>query len=61
MMNTFLPRSSARHLAALTATTAYTAKGLSNACATWGDRLSVVRRDLRVRPVGDPAYVRKTC
>ncbi|WP_020551349.1 endo alpha-1,4 polygalactosaminidase [Embleya scabrispora] len=39
----------------------YTAKGLSNACSKWGDKLSIVRRDLGVSPVGDGKYVRKTC
>ncbi|MET7304870.1 endo alpha-1,4 polygalactosaminidase [Embleya sp. NPDC005575] len=39
----------------------YTAKGLSNACSQWGDKLSIVRRDLGVSPVGDGKYVRETC
>ncbi|MFJ8744786.1 endo alpha-1,4 polygalactosaminidase [Embleya sp. NPDC127516] len=39
----------------------YTAKGLSNACSKWGNKLSVVRRDVGVSPIGDSKYVRKTC
>ncbi|MFI6587953.1 endo alpha-1,4 polygalactosaminidase [Embleya sp. NPDC050493] len=39
----------------------YTAKGLSNACSKWGDKLSVIRRDVDVTPVGNSKYVRKTC
>ncbi|KAF2775513.1 endo alpha-1,4 polygalactosaminidase [Streptomyces sp. OM5714] len=39
----------------------YTAKGLSKACAGFGDELSVVRRDLDVSPKGSSGYVRETC
>ncbi|WP_405565032.1 endo alpha-1,4 polygalactosaminidase [Streptomyces sp. NBC_01180] len=39
----------------------YTDKGLSKACNGWGDRLSVVERDLDVTPRGSKGYVRKTC
>ncbi|CAL9339358.1 endo alpha-1,4 polygalactosaminidase [Streptomyces sp. ICN988] len=39
----------------------YTAKGLSKACAGFGDELSIVRRDLDVSPEGSSGYVRETC
>ncbi|WP_031038867.1 endo alpha-1,4 polygalactosaminidase [Streptomyces sp. NRRL F-5650] len=39
----------------------YTAKGLSKACAGFGDELSIVRRDLDVSPKGSNGYVRETC
>ncbi|GAA1367499.1 endo alpha-1,4 polygalactosaminidase [Streptomyces beijiangensis] len=39
----------------------YTAKGLAKACAGWGGRLSIVRRDLDVLPAGSSGYVRQTC
>ncbi|MFC8416361.1 endo alpha-1,4 polygalactosaminidase [Streptomyces coelicoflavus] len=39
----------------------YTAKGLSKACAGFGDELSIVRRDLDVSPKGSSGYVRETC
>jgi hypothetical protein len=39
----------------------YTAKGMKRACAGWGDRISVVRRDLDVAPAGHEGYVRETC
>ncbi|MGP3991683.1 endo alpha-1,4 polygalactosaminidase [Streptomyces sp. 3N207] len=39
----------------------YTAKGLAAACRTWGKRLSVVRRDLDVRPAGEDGYVHERC
>ncbi|MEU0446945.1 endo alpha-1,4 polygalactosaminidase [Streptomyces tendae] len=39
----------------------YTAKGLSKACAGFGDELSIVRRDLDVAPKGSSGYVRETC
>ncbi|QKV95520.1 endo alpha-1,4 polygalactosaminidase [Streptomyces sp. NA02950] len=39
----------------------YTAKGLAKGCAEWGDRLSIVRRDVNVTPRGDRDYVRGTC
>ncbi|MFD4633910.1 endo alpha-1,4 polygalactosaminidase [Streptomyces sp. NPDC058284] len=39
----------------------YSAAGLRKACAGWGDRLSVVRRDVGVSPKGNSAYLRRTC
>ncbi|MFC8124002.1 endo alpha-1,4 polygalactosaminidase [Streptomyces sp. NPDC057302] len=39
----------------------YTDDGLRKACAGWGDRLSVVRRDVDVSPAGSSGYVRRTC
>ncbi|MEU2421951.1 endo alpha-1,4 polygalactosaminidase [Streptomyces sp. NPDC007851] len=39
----------------------YTEKGMAKACAGWGDRISVVRRDLDVVPAGHDGYVRETC
>lgn len=39
----------------------YTEKGMAKACAGWGDRISVVRRDLDVTPSGHDGYVRETC
>ncbi|WP_019358235.1 endo alpha-1,4 polygalactosaminidase [Streptomyces sp. AA1529] len=39
----------------------YTADGLADACAGWGDRLSIVRRDLDVRTPAEDGYVRETC
>ncbi|MFE3587615.1 endo alpha-1,4 polygalactosaminidase [Streptomyces niveus] len=39
----------------------YTAGGLATACEGWGDRLSIVRRDLDVRPAGSSGYLRQTC
>jgi hypothetical protein len=39
----------------------YTAKGLTKACAGWGDELSIVQRDLDVVPAGSKGYLRKTC
>ncbi|MCP9208359.1 endo alpha-1,4 polygalactosaminidase [Streptomyces sp. NEAU-Y11] len=39
----------------------YTAKGLAKGCAAWGDRLSIVRRDIGVTPRGDGDYLRGTC
>ncbi|MFE1585160.1 endo alpha-1,4 polygalactosaminidase [Streptomyces sp. NPDC058737] len=39
----------------------YAAKGLSKACAGFGDELSIVRRDLDVSPKGSSGYVRETC
>ncbi|WP_406631030.1 endo alpha-1,4 polygalactosaminidase [Amycolatopsis sp. WGS_07] len=39
----------------------YTEAGLRNACAKWGNTLSVVRRDRDVTPKGNSAYVRETC
>lgn len=39
----------------------YTAKGLATACEGWGDRISIVRRDLFVVPAGSSGYLRQTC
>ncbi|WBB64116.1 endo alpha-1,4 polygalactosaminidase [Streptomyces sp. WMMC500] len=39
----------------------YTPGGLAAACGDWGDRLSVVRRDVAVSPRGAAGYVRETC
>lgn len=39
----------------------YSAAGLRKACSGWGDRLSIVRRDLGVSPAGSSAYLRQTC
>ncbi|GAA2096599.1 endo alpha-1,4 polygalactosaminidase [Streptomyces albiaxialis] len=39
----------------------YTRDGLAKACEGWGDRLSVVRRDVDVSKPGDDGYVRQTC
>ncbi|MBW8793404.1 MAG: endo alpha-1,4 polygalactosaminidase [Streptomyces sp.] len=39
----------------------YTEKGMRKACAGWGDRISVVRRDLDVTPAGHDGYLRETC
>nr|WP_326847391.1 endo alpha-1,4 polygalactosaminidase [Streptomyces kaniharaensis] len=39
----------------------YTARGLAAACSGWGDRISIVQRDLDVVPAGSPGYVRHTC
>ncbi|MFJ7072431.1 endo alpha-1,4 polygalactosaminidase [Streptomyces sp. NPDC098781] len=39
----------------------YRSDGLAAACAEWGDRLSVVERDLDVVPAGDSGYRRRTC
>lgn len=39
----------------------YTAQGLDRACDAYGDRLSVVRRDLGVRPADARGHVRETC
>ncbi|MFR0357542.1 endo alpha-1,4 polygalactosaminidase [Streptomyces sediminimaris] len=39
----------------------YTDAGRSKACEAWGDRLSIVQRDLDVSPAGSSGYVRKTC
>ena len=39
----------------------YTAKGMAKACAGWGGRLSIVRRDQDVSPAGSRGYVRRTC
>lgn len=39
----------------------YTEKGMKRACTGWGDRISIVRRDLDVTPAGQDGYVRETC
>ncbi|MCX4817790.1 endo alpha-1,4 polygalactosaminidase [Streptomyces sp. NBC_01239] len=39
----------------------YTEKGMEKTCAGWGDRISIVRRDLDVTPAGHDGYVRETC
>ncbi|MBK3578809.1 endo alpha-1,4 polygalactosaminidase [Streptomyces sp. MBT65] len=39
----------------------YTEQGMKKACAGWGDRISIVRRDLEVIPAGHDGYVRETC
>ncbi|MFD7919403.1 endo alpha-1,4 polygalactosaminidase [Streptomyces sp. NPDC059740] len=39
----------------------YNASGLSKACSQWGDKLSIVRRDVDVSPAGSSGYVRQTC
>ncbi|MEV0096890.1 endo alpha-1,4 polygalactosaminidase [Streptomyces sp. NPDC050738] len=39
----------------------YTAGGLKKACAGWGSKLSIVRRDVDVTTPGSSGYVRKTC
>ncbi len=39
----------------------YTEKGMEKACAGWGDRINIVRRDLDVTPVYQDGYVRETC
>ncbi|GAA4812105.1 endo alpha-1,4 polygalactosaminidase [Streptomyces ziwulingensis] len=39
----------------------YSAEGLRRACAGWGDRLGIVRRDLDVLPAGRSGHLRRTC
>ncbi|MFE0106702.1 endo alpha-1,4 polygalactosaminidase [Streptomyces sp. NPDC059009] len=39
----------------------YTERGLDKACDGWGEKLSIVRRDLDVVPAGKKGYVRETC
>lgn len=39
----------------------YRSDGLKAACADWGDRLSVVLRDLDVVPAGEGGYRRRAC
>jgi Glycoside-hydrolase family GH114 len=39
----------------------YTDKGLATACAGFGGRLSIVRRDVAVSTPGSNTYARKTC
>ncbi|WP_130797090.1 endo alpha-1,4 polygalactosaminidase [Streptomyces otsuchiensis] len=39
----------------------YSEQGMATACEGWGDRLSVIRRDLAVSPPGRDGYLRETC
>jgi hypothetical protein len=39
----------------------YTDEGLATACEGWGDRLSIVRRDVDVSTPDDEGYVYRTC
>ncbi|MEV5607625.1 endo alpha-1,4 polygalactosaminidase [Streptomyces sp. NPDC052225] len=39
----------------------YRTADFTRACRTWGDRLSIVLRDLDVRPAGTKGYVRRAC
>jgi hypothetical protein len=39
----------------------YTNSGRSKACNGWGSTLSIVQRDVDVKPAGSNGYVRKTC
>ncbi|MGY1439056.1 endo alpha-1,4 polygalactosaminidase [Streptomyces reniochalinae] len=39
----------------------YGAKGLAAACRTWGDQVSIVRRDLDVLPEGQEGHVSERC
>ncbi|GAA3595993.1 endo alpha-1,4 polygalactosaminidase [Kribbella ginsengisoli] len=39
----------------------YTAAGLRKACDAFGNKLSIVRRDLDVTPPGTPDHLRETC
>lgn len=39
----------------------YEAVGFGAACEAWGGTLSVVLRDLDVRPAGEPGHLRRTC
>ncbi|MFJ5549489.1 endo alpha-1,4 polygalactosaminidase [Streptomyces sp. NPDC093225] len=39
----------------------YRARDFKKTCATWGGRLSVVQRNVDLRPVGRTGYVRKAC
>ncbi|MFI7382685.1 endo alpha-1,4 polygalactosaminidase [Streptomyces sp. NPDC049813] len=39
----------------------YRAADFARACRAWGGRLSIVLRDLDVRPAGSKGYVRKAC
>lgn len=39
----------------------YTTEGLAAACRAWGERLSVVRRDLDVRPAGEDGHRYERC
>lgn len=39
----------------------YTDEGLATACENWGDRISVVRRDVDVSTPDDEGYVYRTC
>ncbi|MFE3825278.1 endo alpha-1,4 polygalactosaminidase [Streptomyces sp. NPDC059092] len=39
----------------------YSSKGLSTACKGFKDKLSIVRRDMDVSPIGSSGYLRQTC
>ncbi|GAA2304712.1 endo alpha-1,4 polygalactosaminidase [Streptomyces kunmingensis] len=39
----------------------YRAADFTKACDTWGEQLSIVLRDLDVRPAGSKGYVREAC
>ncbi|MFB8179577.1 endo alpha-1,4 polygalactosaminidase [Streptomyces sp. NPDC055966] len=39
----------------------YTEQGMKKACRGWGDKISIVRRDLNLVPAGDKDYHRETC
>ena len=39
----------------------YTSRGLAKACSDWGDRLSIVQRDVEVSTAGSSGYVRRVC
>ncbi|MGP3776818.1 endo alpha-1,4 polygalactosaminidase [Streptomyces sp. SDT5-1] len=39
----------------------YRAADFERACRAWGDRLSIVLRDMDVRPAGTKGYVRRAC
>ncbi|MEU8585715.1 endo alpha-1,4 polygalactosaminidase [Streptomyces sp. NPDC048664] len=39
----------------------YTEGGMRKACRGWGDRMSIVRRDLDLVPGGDKGHLRETC
>lgn len=39
----------------------YTDEGMATACEGFGDKISVVRRDEDVTPIGSSGYVRETC
>ncbi|QHC23277.1 endo alpha-1,4 polygalactosaminidase [Streptomyces sp. GS7] len=39
----------------------YTEQGMTKACRGWGDKISIVRRDLHLEPAGDKDYDRGTC
>ncbi|WNV87545.1 endo alpha-1,4 polygalactosaminidase [Umezawaea sp. Da 62-37] len=39
----------------------YTNNGRSAACSEWSGKISIVQRDVQVKPAGTSGYVRKTC